>query len=115
MTLSVEVSRTDWEGVQHALPLESSLAGFEETRRTFYGSSEAVKRGLRLLPLLNGQATVSIDADSFGDFLRELDTLEAMAREADTYDSYWRYRLDNLRGAVAAARDHGPTAKVEIG
>jgi hypothetical protein len=115
MTLSVDAFWTDSEGIEHTLPLKSSLAGVESTRRTFYGSPQAIAKGLRLLPRLLEQATLQVDADSFEMFLGEIEVLEELARESDTYESYWRFRLDNLRAAVAAARAHGSAGKVELG
>lgn len=115
MTLEVDASWTDDAGIEHALPIKSSLAGVESARRTFYGGPQAIEKGLRLLPRLRDQACLEIGVESFDVLVSEIEVLEAIARDLDTYESYWRFRLDNLRAAVAAASTHGSTGKVTLG
>lgn len=68
-----------------------------------------------MLPRLRELAYIEVGVESFDVLLSEIKVLEAVARESGTYESYWRFRLDNLRDAVAAASSHRSTGKVTLG
>ena len=95
------------------LTLERDLAGFENTRHTFYGSEAATSLGLRLLPQLR-----SADLFVVGDELVELRgevhaLLDAVIGRPD--EQYWVERLTNIATAIELVIGYGADGAVSIG
>ncbi|ATQ41239.1 hypothetical protein [Caulobacter mirabilis] len=114
MTLLVTAYRItrDAEGEKtERIACQSDLAGFEETRATFYGQTRARALGLAMLPSL---ATSNIYARGC-----ELEKLRAevsllMADLSPAEISYWQSRLTNILHAIDAASAYGPDGLVII-
>lgn len=114
MTLLVTAYRItrDAEGEKTELiPCESDLAGFEETRTTFYGHARARALGLVMLPSL---ATSNISA--MGDELEDLRAEVGLLMADLSLDEvpYWQLRLTNILHAIDAASAFGPDGLVII-
>lgn len=116
MTLSVKAYIRDRDGQVVYLPIPSSggnphLAGFESTRYTFYGSKEAKKLDLSILPLLAEQYGVHIEGKKLDQLKEEVETL---LKNLPVSDDYWPFRLNNILRAIEVAKAHAPDGCVVI-
>jgi hypothetical protein len=88
-----------------------TLAGFESTRYTFYGSEESKSLGLTILPTL-------AHTDIYAEGLDQLNALEAEVRilfdKFGPSESYWHFRLGNILRAIEAAKQYGELGRVVI-
>jgi hypothetical protein len=102
------------EGECVCIPMPSNLGGFESARHNYYGSAKALSLGLTLLPQLRELAYLEIRGAEFDRLSAEIDILWAQEPAGESGD-FWRFRLTNLRNAIALARAHGETGYVSIG
>jgi hypothetical protein len=114
MSLSISVHLVDETsggiGTEIPLPPGGDLAGFEVWRRELYGSDEALRLGLTLLPTLRGA-----DIQATGDELKRLkneaqcivEHAEMLASSIGLEASAIRFRAENIARAcdVALARN----------
>ena len=114
MTLSVGAYYNMADGDAVAIPQESDLFGVESARQNYFGSSQAVALGLKLLPRLADCPWLVFRGIELEQLKIEIDRL--WAREpAGAQGEYWRFRLNNLRCAIALAQAHGDAGYVAIG
>lgn len=81
----------------------NDLAGFESSRRTFWGSDTVKALGLSLLPTL---ASSDIWAEGADLVLleSEIDTLSSHLDLFPDQQEYWRVRLANVKTAIQSAK-----------
>lgn len=110
-------SSDDWTFIPPAPPY-GEFAGFESWRTTVWGSAQAKRLGLRLLPMLADRdlyvsgpeleqletelATLQIALEDFVDKLRQAG-VHVVASPADSLDTV-RVRLANIAEAIRVAR-----------
>jgi hypothetical protein len=116
MTLTVHAYVRDSDGEMEFLPVPSSegapeLAGIESTRYTFYGSVEARKLGLTILPMLAEVYGVHIEGENLNELQNEVETL---LKSLSAPDEYWPFRLNNILRAIEVAKAHAPDGCVVI-
>ena len=116
MTLKVHAYVRDSDGGMEFLPVPSSegapeLAGFESTRYTFYGSEEAKKLGLKILPTLAEVYGVHIEGETLNELKKEV---EILLKCLSAVDEYWPFRLNNILRAIEVAKAHAPDGCVVI-
>ena len=113
MTLSVSAFYREQDGSRVDLPLQSDLAGFERMRADFYGSHQAQKLGLKLLPTLKDTAVLQVCGSELSAILSEVVAIwESLPSGHD--GEYWRFRLNNIKMAIRLASEHGEAGCVEI-
>ena len=88
-----------------------TLAGFESTRHTFYGSEKSIQLGLTILPgLANG--------DIYAKGEKQIAALNAevkvLLENLDPSDDYWQFRLGNIIRAIEAAKPYGDAGMVVV-
>ena len=110
MTLSVSAYSRGADGGFVEIALASDLAGFESTRRSFFGTQWARALGLRLLPYLGQQSELWVEGDLLRELAEEAAALRAAVRGRDD-EEYWVSRLANIATAIALA---GPAGAICI-
>jgi hypothetical protein len=90
-------------------PEHNDLAGFEECRRTLWGSDIARALGLTLLPSL-AEGDIYAEDEDLSRLDAELSTLRnavALVAESTLFrEDFIRQRIDNIAAAIAVAREH---------
>ena len=117
LTLMVYAYSRDAGGRMTDLPIsfsewEPTLAGFESTRTSFYGSKETKALGLRILPLLAKESMLYIEGEELNELKNEV---EILLRNLTASDDYWYFRLKNILLAIETAKAHNGNAGVAIG
>ena len=114
MSLLVNAYRIDANGRWIDLPADQNnydLAGFESTRRTFYGSEKSIQLGLKILPELAHN-------DIYAKGEEQLDALGAevsvLRNSLDPSDDHWHFRLGNILRAIQLAKPYGDAGMVVI-
>ena len=81
----------------------AELAGFESTRKTFWGSTMAQRLGLRLVTELEHH-DVYAEGDALAVLEHEIDILMKNLHLFPAHDGYWQQRLGNVKRAIEVAR-----------
>lgn len=117
MTLMVLAKRRMSDATCVNIPLDptregdSTMAGFESTRRNFYSAERAIRLNLKLFPEL-ANSDLWVEGAHLADLRAETMLLLQNLEPDET--QYWEYRLGNILNAIERASVFGDDGVVYI-